>query len=170
MKRLYAVPLGLFALAASSAVEAFPELAGVRVDPCAMLVTYLAFRFDLVGGVLTAALLGLLLDVASGAPTGLHMASLEVLFVAFRIVANAVQLTPGVRVLPLALGGAFMHAVLVSFMIGVVRAGAAPVAGAWQSSLPSMLGNVVLGLPLLWVAHRLGERWVPDGEHMFIAR
>ena len=86
-----------------AAVEGAADMSRVRVDPCAMLVTYLAFRFDVVGGAFSALLLGLLLDVMSGAPMGLHMLSLMALFVTLRLAANAVQLEPGVRLFPVAL-------------------------------------------------------------------
>ena len=117
MTRLYAVPVGALALALCTAVERTALLANVRVDVCGMLVAYLAFRFDVVGGAVTALVLGLLLDATSGAPTGLHMFSLATVFVVTRVVANAFQVQPGVRVAPVAVGAAAGHLLLVGQVI-----------------------------------------------------
>ena len=102
MTRLYAVPLGMLMLSLVTALERAAVFSNVRMDPCAMLVAYVAFRFDVVGGALTTLLLGLLLDVMSAAPMGLHMFSLMAVFVALRISANAVQVQPGPRLFPVA--------------------------------------------------------------------
>ena len=152
-----------------TALERFPFLHSVRADPCALVVTYLAFRFDMMGGVLTALILGLTLDTMSGAPSGLHMMSLELLFVLMRIVANAIQLQPGVRVLPVAVAGALFHASLVTFMVGVFGEGSVKIA-LWQSSVPSVLCNLVVGLPLLVLLNNFADRVMPESDHMFSAR
>ena len=170
MSRLYAVPLGILALSLATALERAAVFSNVRVDPCAMLVTYLAFRFDVVGGALSTLLLGLLLDVMSASPMGLHMFSLMALFVTLRVAANAVQLQPGPRLFPVAVGAALAHGVLVAALMALFSEGAFNPQGLWQASLPSTLMNAVLAPLLLWFTNRVANRVFPESDHMFIAR
>jgi len=170
VSRLYAVPLGVLGLVLVTALERLESYTSVRGDPCAILVTYLAFRFDMMGGIFSAMLLGFFLDTFSGAPTGLHMMSLQLLFVVLRISANAFQLDPGVRLLPVAVAAAWLHATLVTLMVGIFGEGTLQFAGLWKSSAPSLLFNAVLGLVLLYAVDRLAQRVMPDSEHMFIVR
>lgn len=168
MNRLYAVPLGAVLVAAVTAAERLQSLHHVRADPCALLVTYLAFRFDVVGGAVSALVLGAVLDLAAGAPIGLHMMSLALLFVVLRAAANAIQLEPGLRLLPVALGGAVMHAFLVGVMVEAFGSGTLRLAGVWQSSLPSVLANGVVGLVALALVDKAARRFHPEPDHMFL--
>lgn len=170
MSRLYAVPLGILALALATALERAAFLSKVRVDPCAMLVTYLAFRFDVVGGAFSTLLLGLVLDVMSASPMGLHMFSLMALFVGLRVAANAVQLQPGLRLFPVAVGAALVHGVLVAALVGLFSEGEFNPQGLWQASLPSTLVNALLAPFLLWSTNRVANRVFPEPDHLFIAR
>ncbi len=170
MSRLYAVPLGALMLAAATAIERMEPLSRVRVDPCAMLVTYLAFRFDVVGGAFSTLLLGLLLDVMSGAPMGLHMLSLMALFVALRLSANAVQLEPGPRLFPVALGAALAHGVLVALLVGLSAGTSSDLEALWEASVPSTLVNALLAPVLLWVTGAVASRVFPETDRLFISR
>ncbi len=168
MTRLYAVPVGALALALCTAVERTALLANVRVDVCGMLVAYLAFRFDVVGGAVTALVLGLLLDATSGAPTGLHMFSLATVFVVTRVVANAFQVQPGVRVAPVAVGAAAGHLLLVGILVGAFSEGSAGLQGLYTASVPSVVANLLVAGPLLWVTHRVGSWALPEPDHLFL--
>lgn len=168
MRRLFAVPLGLLLLAAVTALERTSALHHVRADPCAILVAYLAFRFDVVGGALSALMLGALLDISAGAPVGLHMLTLALLFVLMRAVANALQTTPGIRLLPVAVVAAVLHAVVVAVMVEMFGGGQIRLAGVWQSGVPSILFNAGLAALVLPLADALGRRIHPEPDHLFL--
>lgn len=168
MNRLFAVPLGVLALAAVTALETTSMFHHVRADPCAMLLAFLAFRFDMLGAALTALMLGAVVDVSSGAPLGLHMLSLTVLLVVMRAVANALQMEPGIRLLPMAVGAALLHAVVVAVVVEMFTRGRIGLAGVWQSGLPSVAFNAALGLVLIPVADAVARRVWPEPDHMFL--
>ncbi|MEW5851529.1 MAG: rod shape-determining protein MreD [Myxococcota bacterium] len=170
MSRLFAVGLGLVALAVMTALERTGTLSGVRADPCAVLVTYLAFRFDLVGGAISALLLGFLLDVTAASPTGLHQLTLMVLFVLLRVVANAVQLDPGPKLWPVAAAAAFFHRLMVTSLVGLFSSGTQPLGSVWDAVWATLLTNAILAIPLLWVTDRVARRVHPEPEHLFLIK
>ncbi|MBI5494910.1 MAG: rod shape-determining protein MreD [Deltaproteobacteria bacterium] len=170
MRRLFAVPVGALALALVTALQATEALHRVRVDPCAILVVYLAFRADVLGAAVSTLLLGALMDVAAGSTLGLHMFSLTLLFVGARIGANAFPWQPGVRLWPLGVGGAFAHAVLVAALVRVFAEHEFSLAALWTAALPSLAADALVSPLLLALADALARRVDPEPDHMFLPR
>ena len=165
MSRLFAVPVGLVALALLTAVQALPSLREVRADPAALLVAYLSLRSDVPGGAVAVLLLGLLVDGVTGGPVGLHMFTLQVLFVALRLTANGLQLEPSPRVWPMAVAAAVAHQALVTTL---VLGATAWEPQAWVAFLPSLGANTLLAWPVVAVADRLARRYSPEPDRIFL--
>jgi rod shape-determining protein MreD len=155
----------MVAVALVTALEVLPALRHVRADPAALLVAYLAFRSDVLGGALTVLLLGILLDGVSGAPWGLHALSLQVLFLGVRVTAHGLQLEPSPRVWPLAVAASAAHHGVVAAM--VLGLGVLDPRG-WLAFLPSLAANAVLAWPLLAVASVAARRYSPEPDNIFL--
>jgi rod shape-determining protein MreD len=170
MSRLYAVPLGALALVLVTSVQRLPVMDGVLADPCAILVAYLAYRSDVAAGAASAMLLGALMDVGSGGLVGLHMLSCALLFVVLRMVANVVQVAPGLGLFPIAVAAGLAHMVLLGMMVALFSATPFRLMTVWQTAAPSVVANAVLALPLLAAVHAVALQALPDSEPMFLSR
>jgi rod shape-determining protein MreD len=140
MKLLTTALLALGLLTVESVVVKYLGFSVARIDVTVVLIAFLALRASLVEGALAAFVVGYLLDVMSGQPTGLYTFLGVLLFLIGRGGDSLVDIrSPGAFVVFTLVADA-AHGVLARFFTWMVSKDAAPL----FSQLGSLLVQVLL--------------------------
>ena len=160
MKFLITAAMALVLLSIESVLVKYLGFSIVRIDVTVALVAFLALRASTQEGAISSFIIGYLLDLATGQPTGLYTFLAVLVFLLGKLGASLVDVRSAPMFALFAMGSDFGHALLATFFAWITRKESV----GFGVSLSTIPGEVVLTGIAAVVLYPLLRRIDPGGE------